>query len=285
MSLHVKTSFVLVCMLAVLGARAAAATISGNIVDAATGRPLAGITVAAAPYDGDFSSPLAGDAASSGGPGSFAVTAADGSYTLAVDDTAAPIALDVYGGTQGFVTYHGVFAAGTTGIPQLRMIQPTVTEQRALNQINSFRRAPGGRAQFGDAQPLVFDRNLVLAARYWASEERHAHRIGHTCAQLGNPDSCIEFNAYFHSLAGAPQGDDSGQNTAFDTDASWSAANRLFEIEGALCRYNWRACPGGADGSAAQTGHYINLMAARRWIGLGEATAPGDGSYFTVNLL
>jgi hypothetical protein len=284
MSLHVKTSFVLVCALVICGARAAAATISGTVIDATTGRPFEGVTVAAASYDNDLYGTMAGDAVPSLAAASV-TTGTDGSYTIAIADTASPIALDVYGSAYGFMTFHGVFAAGTTRAPQVRLIRPTAIEQRALNQINAFRRAPGGRSQYGEMQPLVFDQNLVLAARYWASEERLAHRIGHTCAQLGSPVSCIEFNAYFHSLAGAPPDDDAGQNTAFDTDASWSAANHLFEIEGALCGYNWRACPGGVDGSAAQTGHYINLMSARRWIGLGEATAPGDGSYFTVNLL
>lgn len=280
-----KTSFVWVWALFLLGAApVAAATISGTVVDASTGRPLSGITVAAAAYDADFSAPIAGDTLPELAPGSYTITSNDGSYTLAVDDTSVPLAVDVYGGPRGFVTYHGVFASGTTEVPLVRLVEPTAAERRALTQINAFRRAPGGRAQYGDAQPLVFDQNLVLAARYWAGEERRAHRIGHTCAQLGQPADCIEFNAYFHALPGAPQDDDAGQNTAFDPDASWNEANRLFEIEGSLCGYNWHACTGGSDGSASQTGHYVNLMSARRWIGLGEAVAD-EGNYFTLNLL
>jgi hypothetical protein len=281
----VKASLVLtLVLLASATAAASAATISGSVIDAATGRPVAGVPVAATGYSGDFSSPIAGDTLPEPAPGSLAVTAADGSYTLDAPGDGGPIALVIYGASHGFVTYHGVFAPGVTLVPRVQLIKPTAAEQHALNEINAFRRAPGGRAQYGASQPLVFDENLVLAARFWAREEGRAHRIGHTCAQLGEPSGCIEFNAYFHSLTGAPQDDDAGQNTAFDTDAGWSEANRLFEIEGSLCGYNWHACSGGADGSAAQTGHYVNLMSARRWAGFGETTAD-DGSYFTVNLL
>jgi hypothetical protein len=277
---------VLVCAALLLcTATAKAATISGVVVDASTGRPLPGIAVAAAPYDGNFEAPMAGDAPPAQlVPDARALTSADGSFRVTIAATIRWIALDVYGAPHGFVTYHGVFAAGTAAISQVRLITPTAAERRALAQINAFRRAPGGAFEYGEQLPLVLDQNLVLSARYWASEEKRAHRIGHTCAQLGDPDGCIDFNAYFHALPGAPQDDDAGQNAAFDTDSSWSEPARLFEIEGSLCHYNWRACPSGRDGSAAQTGHYVNLMSARRWVGFGEAIAV-DGSYFALNLL
>lgn len=262
----------------------ALATITGTVHDARTGRPVAGIVVAAGAYEDDFSAPMAGEAPPALPPGSVAVTARDGSYTLRIDDSIHWIALDVYGAPDGYVTYHGVFSKGLSVAPDIGLVAPTAAERRALDEINAFRRAPGGAALYGNA-PLVFDQNLVLAARYWANEERIAHRIGHTCAQLGNPVNCVEFNAYFHALPGAPQDDDAGQNTAFDPNPSWTDANRLFESEGALCHYNWYACGGGPDGSARQTGHYVNLMSARRWIGLGEAAAGGEGSYFALNVL
>jgi hypothetical protein len=279
-----KLAPVLLCAAVLLcTAVAKAETLSGTVLDAQTGRPLGGVVVAAAPYDGTFGGPMAGDSAPAGA--ATAVTSVDGSYSLTVDGANGSIALDVYGAPRGFVTYHGVFSSGTANVPALRLVAPTASERNALAQINAFRRAPGGTTAYGEQQPLVFDQNLVLAARYWASQEKRAHRIGHTCAQLGDPSGCVEFNAYFHALPGAPQDDDAGQNAAFDTASSWSEPDRLFEIEGNLCGYNWRACAGGRDGSAAQTGHYVNLMSARRWAGFGEAVADGDGSYFALNLL
>jgi hypothetical protein len=265
---------------------ASAATLTGVVVDARTGRPLAGLAIAASSYDGDFRGSMAGDAPPATlPPGASTVTGPDGSYVVTVDGTSPWVMLDVYGAPRGFATYHGIFAATTTRVPLLRLVAPNAAERHALAQINAFRRAPGGNASYGIAQPLIFDQNLVLAARYWAGQQMRAHRIGHTCAALGNPVGCIEFNAYFHALPGAPPFDDAGQNAAFDTDPSWTQPDQLFEAEGNLCGYNWHACEGGRDGSASQTGHYVNLMIARRWAGFGEAAAAGDGSYFALNLL
>ena len=261
-----------------------AAYLSGVVIDRKTGESLSGITVAAAPYEGRFDSDMAGDAPPSDGDALTTVTRADGSYDLPLPVGYGKIAVDVYGAPFGFATYHGVFPPRVREIPVVQLVAPTPAEQHALDQINAFRNAPGGAVAYGVAQPLIFDQNLLLTARYWAAEESRAHRIGHTCAQLGNPAGCIEFNAYFHALPGALQGYYSGQNAAFDTDPSWDATDRLFEIEGGLCHYDWRACPSGADGSTLQTGHYVNLMAARRWIGLGEAS-DRYGMFFAENFL
>lgn len=270
--------------LALAAARASAATVAGVVIDQRSGAPIQGITVAVERYDGAYDPMMAGDAPSRAPGVSTGTTGSNGSFSIAAP-AAGAIAVAVYGGSRGYISFHGVFASRLDRLPVLRLIAATQEERRALAQINAFRRAPGGAAEFGTQQPLVFDQNLVETARYWAAVEKQARRIGHTCAELANPTGCVEFNAYFHRLPGAPQEDDSGQNAAFDSDPSWTEPNRLFEIEGTRCGYNWHACPGGAERSSAQTGHYVNLMSAQRWIGLGQAVAEGYGAFFAQNLL
>lgn len=274
----------MLALLAGAAARASASTLAGTVLDQRNGKPVEGITVAVERYDGAFDAAIAGDRPPHAPDIATSVTDANGSFRLSVPD-AGSIAVAVYGGTRGYIAFHGVFAPMLDRLPVVRLIAATQEERRALVQINAFRRAPGGASEFGTVQPLVFDQNLVETARYWASLEKRARRIGHTCSELANPAGCVEFNAYFHRLPGAPQEDDSGQNAAFDSDASWSEPNRLFEIEGARCGYNWRACAGGAERSSTQTGHYVNLMSAQRWIGLGQAVADGYGAFFAQNLL
>ncbi len=265
-------------------ASTAVSSISGIVVDQATGEPLVGLKVSVAPYSADYEDAMAGDAV----PAiriSTTVTGVDGSFAISTQTRSPVVLVDVYGAPQGHVTFHGVFVSGVVRIPVIRLVEPTHEERRALAQINAFRAAPGGTPRYGDSKPLVFDQNLVESARYWALQEKRARRIGHTCAQLGNPTGCVEFNAYFHALPGAPQDDDAGQNAAFDSATSWSEPDQLFEVEGSLCRYNWHSCPGGNDGASGQTGHYLNLMLASRWIGFGKAVADGYGSFFAQNLI
>ena len=109
------------------------------------------------------------------------------------------------------------------------------------------------------------------SARYWASVEGRTQRIGHTCAALGNPDGCIEFNAFYHRLPGAFNDWQCGQNAAFDTISSWSDPDQGFEDE--------------EHQAGGERGHYLNIISADRWIGLGKAGVPGIGTYFAMNVL
>lgn len=161
-----------------------------------------------------------------------------------------------------YASFHGEFAIGE--LPQsIALGRVSRDERAALDQVNRF------RARFG-MQPLTIDQNLTQTARYWAGEEKRSGRVGHTCASLGDPAGCIEFNTYFHALPGAPQRDFSGQNAAFDSIASWSDPDALFEAE--------ERC------SACERGHFLNLIGATAWIGFGKA-AGADGSYFAMNLI
>lgn len=167
------------------------------------------------------------------------------------------------GAPLNYADFHGSFPAAET--PRvIRLLSLSHDERRALARVNAF------RASFHQP-PLRADENLMETARYWAREERVAGRIGHTCAQLGFPAGCVEFNAYFHALPGAPLDWFAGQNAAFDTISSWIAPETGFENERLQ--------------ATGDRGHFLNLIGASRWIGLGKTRVPGYGAYFAMNLI
>jgi hypothetical protein len=161
-----------------------------------------------------------------------------------------------------YTVFHGWFRAGALPA-QIRLTKLSKDEEHALDEVNQF------RAEFA-LEPLAVDENLTEAARYWAREERTAQRVGHTCAALGRPAGCVEFNQFYHSLPGVPSNWDAGQNAAFDTLATWTAPEALFEAERT---------------GHSERGHFLNLINAQRWIGLGDASIPGYGEYFAMNLM
>ena len=176
---------------------------------------------------------------------------------------ASRVMVEADGAPLNYADFHGSFPA--TQPPRvIRLLSLSADERRALDRVNAF------RASFHQP-PLQADENLMETARYWAREERLAGRIGHTCAQLRSPAGCLEFNAYFHSLPGAPLDWFAGQNAAFDTISSWIAPETGFENE--------RLQTGG------ERGHFLNLIEASRWIGLGKTRVPGYGAYFAMNLI
>jgi hypothetical protein len=188
---------------------------------------------------------------------------ADVTVTIQADPVAGYADIDARPADPRRATFHGRFAMNA--IPAVvRLSVVSADDVHALEQLNRF------RSQFG-LRPLVIDENLTETARYWAQEERRSGRIGHTCVALGDPPRCIEFNAFFHRLPGAPQDWDSGQNAAFDPVPSWSDPDAGFEAE----RFS----------SSGERGHFLNLVSAKRWIGFGEVSVPGTGSYFAMNVL
>lgn len=172
------------------------------------------------------------------------------------------VTVEAIGSKNGYANFHGSFSAGS--VPAVvRLLRLSADERRALERVNTF------RARYG-AAPLEPDENLTETARYWAREERLSGRVGHTCATLAHPPGCIEFNAYFHGLPGAPLDWFAGQNAAFDTISSWLGPESGFENE---------------RSAAEDRGHFLNLIGASRWIGLGEMRVPGYGVYFAMNLI
>lgn len=256
----------------------------GKVVDYDTGKPLAGIVVAEARDSQRFEGMLAGDHLAGNASGvASAVTSADGSFSLPMPGSGRFL-FAAFGEPHSYVTFHGTFAGRSAALGSIRLIYPTRDERAALDEINRFRGAPGGDGRLGVASHLVFDENLTESARFWAAQEVRAGRIGHSCAALGDPAGCVEFNAFFHALPGAPQDWFAGQNAAFDTVASWSDPNSGFEDEGRLCApaYDWRTCGSAERG---ETGHFVNLMTANRWAGFGSKELPGSGVYYAMNII
>ncbi len=256
--------------------------LQGRVVDFASGRALAGIVVAAAPANDDFAKMLKGDRLSESEPGIVtAVTDVDGRFVLPVP-LGERFLFDTFGEPQAHVTFHGLFAVGSANLGTVRLIEPTRDERTALEELNRFRGAPGGRGGYGAQTKLVFDENLMESARFWAAQEVRAERIGHTCNALGNPPNCVEFNSFLHNLAGVPPEWSAAQNAAFDDVSSWADPNTMFEIEGRRCAspYNWRDC-----GYNEEVGHFVNIMSASRWIGLGAEGAQNSGVYYAMNLI
>jgi hypothetical protein len=269
------------CVLPVATGVAPERDLQGRVVDFATGRPLSGIVVAAAAANADFAKMLDGDRLLGSELGIVtAVTGADGSFVLPMP-RGEHFLFDAFGESQAHVTFHGLFAVGSD-LGAVRLIRPTRDERTALEKLNRFRVAPGGWGGYGAQTSLVFDENLMESARFWAAQEVRAGRIGHTCSALGNPPNCIEFNAFFHELAGVPSEWFAAQNAAVGDVSSWEEPNRLFEIEGQRCAppYDWRDC-----GYSAEVGHFVNIMAASRWIGLGAESAQDSGVYYAMNLI
>ncbi|HTU81920.1 MAG TPA: carboxypeptidase-like regulatory domain-containing protein [Candidatus Acidoferrales bacterium] len=259
--------------------------LTGRVVAAESGRPLAGVAVAIAPDDNADGAPMAGDQPPTGlETAAVTRTDSDGRFSLPLPPSYRYL-LDAYGRPFDRATFHGDFAGNVRVVDTLKLTAPNPDERAALAQINRFREDPGGKPQLATHWPtLVFDENLMESARFWAHEEKRAGRIGHTCAALGRPSGCIEFNAFFHQLPGAPLNWDAGQNAAFDTVPSWSDPNEGFEDEGLNCRpaFDWRRC---GRATSDETGHFINVMTARQWAGFGESQEPGVGTYYALNII
>ena len=267
---------------AFLGAAPGGQQIRGRIVDFESGRPLSGVVVAAVSENGDPGDIVASDQLADSSAGvDTAATDSDGSFALP-QPSGAHFLFDALGAPQSHVTFHGVFAADHVELGTLRLIAVTRDERAALAELNRFRGAPGGVGHFGAPTKLVFDENLMESARFWALQEGHAGRIGHTCADLGNPPKCVEFDAFFHALPGAPQDWSPAQNAAFTATSSWADPNMLFEIEGRRCApaYDWRRC-----GYNEEVGHFVNIMSAEHWVGLGAKGQHDAGVYYAMNLI
>ncbi|MDQ2865976.1 MAG: hypothetical protein M3R51_07090 [Candidatus Eremiobacteraeota bacterium] len=238
---------------------AQAGPVSGVVVDGETGRPISGVTVALSARGIDNNAAMSGDDVAR--DATTVQTDRDGKFVLW--STQSGFLLTAYGKSNGRVAFHGVFPTG--GVGTIKLLRPTREERSALAQLNAF------RAARGIPGTLAFDENLMESARYWAALEGRTQRVGHTCASLGNPKGCIEFNAFYHQLPGAPREQFCGQNAAFDEISSWTDPDQGFEDE--------------EHQSGGERGHYLNIISADRWVGLGKTGVPGVGTYFAMNML
>lgn len=261
------------------------ATIIGTVVDAGSGNPIAGITVAVETAVAGNTAPMAGSSAPVGSL--TAVTAADGTFTI-VNTLAAPNQTNFYLDVYGAAAYsnnsiHGQFfpgghfgvgggamsATGVSNIGTVKLTNPTAEEATTLARMNTFRASPGGFTAYANNATLVFDENLLEQAQYWANDTHTAGVVGHTCASIGSPAGCIEPNIYLQSLPGSAVGNASAQSVG-GAFANWAAVETAIENEGLSCtpHYDTPNCPIGDPPAGA--GHYINLMTTSKWVGLGQ---------------
>ncbi|HEV8022244.1 MAG TPA: hypothetical protein VGP41_13310, partial [Candidatus Lustribacter sp.] len=104
---------------------------------------------------------------------------------------------------------------------------------------------------------------------YWAQQMLLGGFFAHTCPAA--PTTCIAFTLY-ETQNGSPP---SSQNIYEQTpNGTWQAAEAAFMAEAANCPGgDWQTCA-----FAETTGHYINIMAASNWAGVGSA-----GPYYVEN--
>jgi hypothetical protein len=249
--------------------------VAGVAVDDTTGGPIAGaiVYVSGATVIAGATPPAA---AATSWPS--ATTAADGSFVVKNVPASAWTASFAYVGA-GYPVYddaqwieifpadgHAAFHAlrsigvsGTTALGEVAIALPSAADRAWLSRINSDRATLGVPAV---AEPLTFDSITLQTARYWAAQMETGNFFAHACPPA--PTSCIAFWLYETLRGSVP----SAQNiSAAGANGSWQAAEAAFMSESANCPgADWQTCP-----YTETTGHYINIMQASNWAGVGSA--------------
>jgi uncharacterized protein YkwD len=242
-----------------------AADVAGTAVDDTSGQPIVGASVS-----------VGGATATTGADGSFDVKNVPAS-SAAVSFAYLGAGYPVYANAQwveiaandGHAVFHAIRSiapSGTTNLGNVAIAQPSATDIAWLAQINSDRATRGVPAV---NSPLAFESVTLQTARYWAGEMASLGFFAHTCPSA--TPSCTEFWLYETQRGGLP----SAQNIDLQpANGSWQAAEGAFMAETANCPgANWQTCP-----FAETTGHYINIMEAANWAGVGSS-----GPYFVEN--
>lgn len=263
--------------------------VSGTAVDEVSGRPIAGAIVyvsGQAVIAGATPPPAPATAWPS------ATTAADGSFDVTnvpasdwtVNFSYVGAGYPIYGNAQwveifspdGHAAFHAlrsIAPAGTTNLGSIAIALPSAGDRAWLEQINSDRTALGVPHV---TTPLTFDSVTLQTARYWAGQMASGDFLAHTCPAV--PASCVEFWLY-ETQRGSPP---SAQNISEQgSSGSWQAVEAAFMAETANCSgTNWQTCA-----YSEATGHYINIMQATNWAGVGmtqTGTAPA-AQYYAEN--
>ncbi len=275
------------------------AVIIGKIVDATSGNPVVGITVAVEAATSANTAGMSGTSAPNGAL--TATTDLTGSFTISntlPSGYQTNFYFDAYGSTAySNNTIHvqisslsnlgasagTLSATGTSNIGTFKLTKPNADEIAALAQINTFRAAPGPIGgptypQYANTAVLIFDEALMEQAAYWASQVHVHGTAGHTCATIGSPAGCIDPNTYLESLPGQTSTSQSAQNVGtgfvdWNGNSATTYYNQAAEAEGAVCTTPYEAipvntCPGGDPPAGA--GHFQNVMGASRFAGLSE---------------
>jgi hypothetical protein len=252
---------------------------AGQVVDDASGRPIAGALVVISPnvYSGSFL-PHTNRAkrepqATTDASGKFTVTrllqseVPTWSWKYAVP-SATPVPnpewIEVFlPAKDGHATYHGFETinyerANNLGI--ISLTTPTTDEiawKRRIERDRAHLSVPAVRT------PLVFDSITLLAARRWAAYMAANDWYNHPCPPPNAGYApCVLTWQWEIEHHGMP----SAENIAY-ANPDWASAEAAFMSERFNCpRRNWKKCPW-----SETTGHYINISAASNWIGLGIA--------------
>ncbi len=251
------------------------ADVAGAAVDDTSGQPIAG---AAVYVSGQTVIAGATPPAVPSAAWPSATTAADGTFdvknvppsTWTASFAYLGAGYPVYTGAQwvdifprdGHAAYHAIVsvaAAGTTALGTIAIALPGAGDLAWLNQINSDRAGLGVPAA---TSPLVFDSVTLQTARYWAAQMESGDFFAHDCP--ASASTCTAFWLYETQRGSVPSAQNISRQGA---GGSWQAAEAAFMSESANCPGgNWQTCP-----STESTGHYINIMQASNWAGVGTA--------------
>ena len=246
----------------------------GRVVDDVTGQPIAGAVVIVSNR-----TVIAGPTppAASASPWPMATTDASGSFDVkglpvsGVDNNFSYVGagypdyphaqwLEIFS-PDGHAAYHGIWTVnptGTTSLGTIMVAMPSAADAAWLAQINSDRMTIGNPVQPGN---LTFDSATLETARFWANEMATQGFYAHQCPATDT--MCKAFWLYETQAHSLP----SSQNIAFGF-ANGIAAEAAFTAEVANCPGgNWQKCT-----YAENTGHYINIMSATYWAGVGSVT-------------
>jgi hypothetical protein len=267
----------------------AAPDVAGFAVDDTTGRPIAGALVY---VSGATAIAGATPPAAPAVPWPSGLTASDGSFdvknvppsTWTVNFGYVGAGYPTYEDAQwieifspdGHAAFHAlrsIATAGTTNLGNIAIALPSATDLAWLDQINSDRATVGvPRVE----NPLTFDSITLQTARYWAGQMEAGDFFAHTCPAA--VAGCIEFWLFETQRGSVPSAQNISQQ---GPGGSWQAAESAFMAETANCPgADWQTCSYGET-----TGHYINIMAAAGWAGVGAAqtlVAP-SAEYYAEN--
>ncbi len=262
------------CGVGVARAQTNDATVSGRIVDAQTGAPIAGATVVVA--NGTLTNQPIYTNAPPPGTAPMTTTAPDGSF--AVNNLQQPLFQTWSWGYTGLaypaeynvewiqvfpkpgdphVVYNGLWAlaataawppSGNVNVGIIELDVPTPAERAWVAQVNYDRSYIGfPRVQ----QPVALEEIHLLAARYRAA----LHTMDHQCSARNF--ECLTAWQYMIAHHGMPV----AENLAYEP--SWRAAERAWISEIARCTNGWNRCA-----YTEETGHCINIMGGLNWIGV-----------------
>jgi hypothetical protein len=255
----------------------------GRVVDDATGRPIAGALVVISPVAySSHSLPLGANAdvphAVSDARGRFVVLELLKSqwpvwswkYIGSRLSVRNPQWVEIFPrGGDPHVSYHGFRTIDDRRSNHLSTIALTVpTPDEAAWK----RRVEDDRAHEGSPPvtiPLVFDEITLEAGRRWAAYMAANNWYAHTCPPPGPYAPCIDtwnWEAMHHGMPSAEN---------VDINVSWEGAESAFMQERFNCPHlSWRRCVW-----AENTGHYINIMSSKNWIGLGIAVGSNGSEW------